>query len=54
MFSHFKELVAGRLDISPHCEVFCGCFEGLLTKVLKQRLYEASAVSIETAVHVDV
>lgn len=30
------------------------CFEGLLTKILKQRLYKTGAVAIETAVHVDV
>lgn len=29
-------------------------FEGLLTKILKQRLYKARAIAIETAVHVDI
>lgn len=30
------------------------CFEGPLTKILKQRLDKTGAVAIETAVHVDI
>ncbi len=33
---------------------FWRCFERLLTKILKQRLYKTGAVAIETAVHVHV